>query len=335
MKIARACVACDGDRIDRVPAVLMPFVAYRVFGWEPIDIDPAWGFRDIGAGTARSVCNSLLCRTCGMLFLDMRFDDEEMGALYNDYRGPAYSEARARFEPGYAERNAILLGGSGYIATVENFIAPHLSGRPRVLDWGGDTGINTPFRGSAQIHHVHDISSRPVIEGAVAVSLEEAAANAYDLVVFSNVLEHVPSPRSSLAAITAVMKPETVLYVELPHEDVIRLVEGADDRLRRKRHWHEHINFFTPEALDALLRNVGLQTVARISHPILGRRQGEPRLLDHRAARRLSQVVRRRRAPAPSARQSKADGRRCRSPRRACRTAARGSAGPKGRAEHA
>jgi SAM-dependent methyltransferase len=246
----------------------MPFIADRAFGWSPTQISPAWGLRDLSAGMAYSVCKSMQCADCGMLFLDMRFDDEEMAALYDDYRGEAYTAARSRFEPGYAARNALLLDGSGYNAQTEAFIEPYLNASPRVLDWGGDSGVNTPFRSRAAQHDIYDISSRPVVEGARAVDHDMAKANIYDLIVFSNVLEHVPYPREALREIVSVMRPETILYVEVPHEEAVRLIEDPTQRLESKRHWHEHINFFTPEALDALLRDVGLRKIKRMSHPV-------------------------------------------------------------------
>ena len=133
-----------------------------------------------------------------MLFLDMRFDDEEMAALYRDYRGEAYTTARERFEPGYAARNAIMLEGSAYIDQIEAILEPYLGARPRVLDWGGDAGVNTPFRSRAPQHDVYDISNRPMVEGARAVGLDFVKTSVYDLIVFSNVLEHVSYPRESL-----------------------------------------------------------------------------------------------------------------------------------------
>ncbi len=267
MRIAKRCVACDGADLARRPAVLMPFLALRVFGWECPVVDASWGLRDVPQGHALPVCGSVLCHACGMLFLDMRFDDEEMAALYTGYHGADYSAMRARFEPSYPARNTLLLGEHAYIPEVERFIAPHLSGPPRVLDWGGDTGRNTPFRDRATLHHVHDISGEPVIAGARAVTPDEARATPYDLVVSSNVLEHVPDPRALLRDIAAVMRPHTLLYVEVPHEDAIRL-HPAPERLARKRHWHEHVNFFSEAALDRLLDHAGLRLVERLSRPV-------------------------------------------------------------------
>jgi len=263
MRLAKRCVACDGDRLGHVPAVLMPFVADRIFGWRPTEISPEWGLRDIPAGMACSICKTMMCEDCGMLFLDMRFDDEEMAALYADYRGEAYTRERDRFESGYAARNAIMLEGSAYIGQIEAILEPYLGARPRVLDWGADTGVNTPFRSRAMQHDVYDISNRPMVEGARSVDLDTVKASVYDLIVSSHVLEHVPYPRESLREIANAMRQETILYVEVPHEEVVRLSENPAQRLDRKRHWHEHINFFTPSALDAVFEDVGLSIIER------------------------------------------------------------------------
>jgi hypothetical protein len=40
-------------------------------------------------------------------------------------------------------------------------------------------------------------------------------------------------------------------------------------RLSHKHHWHEHINFFSSAALDALFRDVGLRMLEKKSHPIV------------------------------------------------------------------
>ena len=50
MKIATRCVCCDGQALSATPAVLMPFLAYRIFGWEPVAVTPEWGLRDLAPG---------------------------------------------------------------------------------------------------------------------------------------------------------------------------------------------------------------------------------------------------------------------------------------------
>jgi hypothetical protein len=265
VKIANKCVCCGSAQIGKIPAVLMPFVANRIFGWEPVEIMESWGLRDLRLGHAYAVCNTLACLDCGLLFLDMRFDEQEMEALYAGYRSQVYCNTRERFEPSYTARNQLLTAGSPYIGVIEAFLAPHVPERPRVLDWGGDTGLNTPFKGRASIHHVYDISNKPMVAGASPVAREGLEREHYDLIVLSNVLEHVAQPRILLNEIVSIMRPDTVLYIEVPHEDIIRTLKNP---MQHKRHWHEHVNFFTEVAISRLHEACRLEIVESTTHKI-------------------------------------------------------------------
>lgn len=257
-RLATACICCDTAPLQRQSAVLMPFVAQRALGWEACEITAAWGLRDLPLGHAQALCTSLHCPACGMLFLDMRFDEAEMSRLYRDYRGPDYEAERERLEPGYAARNRGLVAGDAHIPQVEAFLKTHLPARPAVLDWGGDTGLNTPLRAAARLHHVLDISARPLVGGAQAVAAPEGP---YDLVVLAHVLEHVPEPRALLERVVAAMGGETMLYVEVPFEALMREAEHDPQAWQRKRHWHEHVNFFSERGLRQLLTGSGLQVL--------------------------------------------------------------------------
>ena len=241
----------------------MPFVAKRVFGWEPVEITPAWGMRDLKPGHAYTVCNTLRCASCGVLFLDMRFNDREMAALYRNYRDDAYTATRERFEPGYSGRNELLVAGSTYIPAVEKFLSSFVTPPLHVLDWGGDTGLNTPFAGRATVHHVYDISGKPPVAGAEFVDRQTAQSGRYDLIVCSNALEHIPYPAATIESIVQAMSTDTLLYVEVPHEDVIRF--ASEEALEtKKKHWHEHINFFTPRSMETLLRRFDLDVLGTV-----------------------------------------------------------------------
>jgi hypothetical protein len=267
-RIANECVCCGSAALSKRPAVLMPFVASRVFGWEPVEITEEWHLRDVRRGMAYSVCNTLKCDACGLIFLDIRFDVAEMSALYHGYRDAEYTVLRARFEPGYQARNDTLVRGYDYIPHVEEFLRERVGRIESVLDWGGDTGLNTPFRREVAIHHVYDISDESVIEGARRVDTAETVASEYDLVVLSQVLEHVPFPGDVLAGVAGSMGRDTRLWVEVPHEAVIR--EAADPAVAylEKRHWHEHVNFFTEDALTRLLERAGLCVLERTTFAV-------------------------------------------------------------------
>jgi len=261
--VASHCVCCGGANLQRSPAVLMPFIAHRIYQWEPVLIDESWGLQTISGGHAYSLCHSLLCLDCHLLFLDIRFSNAEISRLYKDYRGLEYTELRDRYEPGYKTRTEGLTQGINYLDAVETFLAPHLPKTIAVLDWGGDTGVNTPFKhGDANSIDLYDISGAETTGRIRKVSRQTAAQNRYDLIVCSNVLEHVPYPKDLLADIQSMMQVSTVLYLEVPRENLIRDNPDPSTLLRKKRHWHEHVNFFSERALMALLRSAGLSVLS-------------------------------------------------------------------------
>lgn len=256
-RIAKACVCCGSADIAASPAILMPFIAHRAFGWAPVTIDESWGLRTIPQGQALSICKTLHCRACGHLFCDIRFDDAEMAALYAGYREEDYVALREHYEPGYRARNAGLAEIVSYKPGIEAFLAPYVPERPAILDWGGDTGANTPYEGRRTVLDIYDISGVEVIPGARAVTPEQAARGRYDLVICGQVLEHTPWPGDVLAGIRAAMCADTVLYIEVPFEAVM---QGPAEALpTAKRHWHEHVNFYAQSSLAALVRGAGFE----------------------------------------------------------------------------
>ena len=223
-------------------------------------IDASWGLKTVPNGMAYPLCSSLLCRLCGMLFLDIRFSDSEMGKLYHNYRDEVYTALRDYYEPGYRARNEGLLQGINYLENVEAFLRPYLPSTIRVLDWGGDTGVNTPFKSRVgNTVHIYDISDQETLGQLRKVSLQIAKEHAYDLVVCSNVLEHVPYPRQMIADIMEHMSPSTVLYIEVPFEKLVKNYPDKMQLLQNKRHWHEHINFFCRDSIEKLISVMGLK----------------------------------------------------------------------------
>src|SRR5690242_18432011 len=52
-----------------------------------------------------------------------------------------------------------------------------------------------------------------------------------------------------------------VVYLEVPHEGLIR--SGVAEAHTQKKHWHEHVNFFTVRGLARLLARAGFRTLAQ------------------------------------------------------------------------
>jgi hypothetical protein len=55
------------------------------------------------------------------------------------------------------------------------------------------------------------------------------------------------------------MARESILYIEVPYEDLV-LNEKTNLHLKKK-HWHEHVNFYSHESLKCLIQNAGLEIV--------------------------------------------------------------------------
>ena len=258
-RVASRCICCGNDNLEKNSAILMPFIAHRVFDWRPVLIDDSWQLKTIPNGYAYSVCNSLYCSDCDFLFLDMRFTDSEMARLYSDYRGPDYESLREHYEPGYAARNKLLNHEVTYTNQVEEFIRPYVTFPPAILDFGGDTGKNSPFKNSCKQLDIYDISNKDTVPGARLISKEDAIKVKYDLIVCAQTLEHVPNPFSVLTEIRSLMRKDTLLYIELPCEEIMKQPPQARSA---KRHWHEHINFYSENSIVRLLLNCALQVSA-------------------------------------------------------------------------
>lgn len=260
MEIARRCIYCNHDTPEASPAIIMPFVAHRALGYALVEITHSWGLRDIPVGTCQARCNTLHCPHCGGLFMDLRFGEAEMTALYEDYRGPIYTALRDQYEPGYQQRNKELSNLS-HTLSVEKLLHGKIPKSPRVLDRGGDDGRNTPFRSTASCCHIVEISGKATLPGTLAVRPAEGLAYDYDLVVLSHILEHLPSPFSLLEVIAPLVHRGARLYIEVPYETLMAELAFSgrtDSTWQNKRHWHEHINFFSKTALSALIARAGL-----------------------------------------------------------------------------
>lgn len=258
-RVAMTCVCCGNADLSSAPAVLMPFVAHRALGWPPVSIDESWGLDTIRKGFAYTVCRSLYCSRCCFLFLDIRFSNREMSNLYGGYREEEYVHLRESYEPGYRLRNEQLKKRAGYLTQVDKFIESHLvCDRPRVLDWGGGTGCNSPLASLRSQLDIYDISGDAPVGGARAISLGQARQGDYDVISCCQVLEHVPYPADVLGEILPCMSGDTLLYVDVPFESVMRHPETC---LSKKHHWHEHINFYSISSMRELFHSVGLNLI--------------------------------------------------------------------------
>jgi len=260
MKISSNCPVCRSKNITKDSALLMPFIAKKVFGWEPLTIKKKYNFKTLKLGTSYSACNSVFCENCTLLFLDIRFDANEMKRLYKNYRDKNYTILREKYEPGYSDRNNMLSKKIHYMPSIEKFIIDNTENNfSNLLDWGGETGINTPFLNSPKIEKfIYDISGNKKDNKEIKY-LKNINYKKFDLITCLHVFEHIPYPLKELKKLALNLKKNSCIYIEVPHESIIN--DGHLDKniLNVKKHWHEHVNFFSRESLENLIHQAGLK----------------------------------------------------------------------------
>ena len=170
---------------------------------------------------AYPLCNSLICLDCNLLFLDMRFDDLEMKRLYDNYRGKNYVNLRNKYEQGYKIINKVQNSQINYKKKIENFLYPLLKFPLDILDYGGDNGKNTVFKDKKNLIHIFDISNKPTI------TEPRNFKKKYDLIVLSQVIEHVSYPGIIIKSIKKMMKKNSILYIEVPIEKAVQKIWGG------------------------------------------------------------------------------------------------------------
>jgi Methyltransferase domain len=275
----RECVICEGGIRRLRRALVAPFLAERIWKRSPFCVDL------VG------------CESCGFMFYNPRLEASEERRLYADYRLGEYQRMRQASEPWYTKRfNAGLASESSYEyrrGLLRGILREHLRGRKveRVLDYGGDRGDLVSGLVDGAAAYVYDISGIAPAKGVTAT--RDPAGTRADLIVNSNVLEHVGFPRQIVADMVKMAPSGGLIFVEVPSESPF----GAMRMMRRVAQigWmaarrpslarfvarpaslylmHEHINFYGPRALGALMRKCGCSMVAQGTYEIGGKLLG-------------------------------------------------------------
>ena len=226
----QTCIVCGGTCVES-KAHFAPFIEEREFLGHP--------------PTSKLVT----CKDCGLSFSSYRPNDEEMARLYTGYRGEEYYNTRHKHEPQYTQAENNRYTTDEYISLrrnrLQNFIAEYVSGVKTVLDYGGDKGQFIPERFKDAKKYVFDISGIKPCDGVENICrLDDLFHQEFDFVMCCHLLEHVSNPMEIAANLARCVAQGGYVYVEVPYET--RFLRYSDYA------FHEHINFFTEEALRAL-----------------------------------------------------------------------------------
>ncbi len=270
------CVICDGSIRRLKRALVAPFLAKRIWDRTPFCV------------------NLVRCESCGFIFYNPRLDDTDLRRLYSNYRSEEYQQTRYASEPWYTPKFNSDLASVSHYATRCAKLAPILRQRigkqkiSLVLDYGGDRGdlVVGLFEGAEKF--VYDISGIPAANGVTA-TIDPAGCKA-DLIINSNVLEHVGFPRMLVHEIFQAAPKGGLVFLEVPCEFPLgatriarRLAQIGVMSLTRPSlarfilrpaslyMMHEHINYFSERSLTTLMRSSCGNVIAAGSYPSSGR----------------------------------------------------------------
>lgn len=259
------CPCCLSPSVQAGEGVFSPFFSLRALELSPIRI-PSGKFDDLEFGTSYFPVPTLFCTDCKSVSAGVRLDDKSLERYYEGYLDEEFIEQRIGVEPSFGRR---MLGRSNqntlrkrgeqhsYSKLIDGYFSTVLGDIPlEILDFGGGTGANTPFRESSDCS-VFEIDSE---------EREEHLLNRqWPAISMMNVLEHMMDPVDELAKVGKLLEPSSGrVLIEVPLETFMHQWEDAPDFWRRKFIWTEHFNCFSPPGLEACIREAGLELVAPV-----------------------------------------------------------------------
>ena len=270
------CVVCDGEIRKLRAALVSPFLAKRIWNRPPFSVD------------------LVQCKACEFIFYNPRLDDEEAIRLYSGYRSPEYQQMRYASEPWYTDKFNVALASPESYDRRREILGPilrhHIRERSirRVLDYGGDRGDLVVGLIEGAEAFVFDISGISAAKGVTSTT--SPAECKPDLIVNSNVLEHVGFPNRFMEDVVKIAPTGSLIFLEVPCESPFglariarRIAQVAIIALTRPAlaryimspgslyMMHEHINYFTERSLAALMRSAGCSVAATGNYFVDGR----------------------------------------------------------------
>lgn len=277
---AEGCLCCGSRNLSAETTIVSPFLAKRAWNGKP------------------ELTNLIFCNHCGLRFFDRGLSDDEVSNYYRGYGNDEYVRARHRYEPFYTANVRRELQGWATSSDRRNGLSRTFAkaGAPKsfssALDFGGGSGhmlldIDAPQKA------VFDVDETHVQPGIEKIDSPESSREGWNLILCCQVLEHLTNPLCTIERIRNLLSVGGWLYVEMPEElwvnkafpskarDLLlrsllknpRLLLAGDvvsTACRKKLGvlppfgfvpMREHLNYFTVEAISALITRAGLLVV--------------------------------------------------------------------------
>lgn len=203
---------------------------------------------------------------------------------------------RQAFEPWYTPRFNASITNPEFLklrkSKVSQILGDHLVGQlpSKILDFGGARGELVQNLLPGATAYLYDVSGASPLDGVIACSdLEDCRSHDFDLILSSNVLEHIGTPRDLVGEIRRIAGPRTMFWVEVPYEppssvevltkrllqQLVLLVLRPQVALSLARPgmltlMTEHVSFFGIPSLKRLLESSGWSVTNSGSYGLTG-----------------------------------------------------------------
>lgn len=183
------------------------------------------------------------------------------------------------------------------------FLFPEIPAGLRILDLGCGPGVDISFLVSSNEVHGIDIADEALElaseQGIIPHRLDLSQVQqlpfpqeSFDIVVATDILEHLFLPQNLLMEIRRLLKPRGSAILSVPNHFYwkmrLRILRGAGVILPFHGHakqWeYFHIRFFTSQGFEELLRKTGFRITKRYYDRFITVPRGLPRALDKKLA---------------------------------------------------
>lgn len=197
------------------------------------------------------------CLKCGLVFVNPQFSGKDLQGIYKERIDP---QALIDYYASTATP-ALLASYDAKLAEIEAFVP----GKGRLLDFACGAGYLFE-RAARRGWEAHGLDIGEWVRSAaearglknihVGTLREQGFPEGYfDVIYAAQVLEHLPLPLNDLAELRLLLRPNGILYVDVPNYQTLPILLNRDDF--QFNNPPGHVNYFTPRTLRNTLERAG------------------------------------------------------------------------------
>lgn len=253
----KRCPACKGGDLQifkNYQFVLPEAKEYnKLTGDLTYDYEKLWiFFEKIWNDKSPAEIDATLCTSCGLIFTNPRFTEEEIKTKYQIVGElESAKKRRQKFPASKTDERA------ERIYKLLSKLRRNELKLQKVLDYGGGEGYNLlPFIQAGNSCYLTDYVKKDYSEGVNYSGRDVCDLKddeRFDVILFCHTLEHVIEPKRILSDLVSHLAEGGMLYVEVPL--------GSFREWQSLREPLTHVNFFSEEAVFKCLRSVGLDII--------------------------------------------------------------------------